>query len=533
MPSAQPNFILFITDQQRADHLGCYGHPVLKTPHIDGIAARGVAMDRFYVASPVCMPNRASLMTGRMPSAHGVRSNGIPLSRSSATFVDLLAEAGYRTALIGKSHLQNFTGQGPVFRKPAAPEDVRKPPATLAQAIDHRLEGAPYEEENPTAWERGKRAVNVPFYGFQHVQLVTGHGDQCSGDYLHWLRERRPEAERLRSAAAALPHDYVCPQAVRTALPEELYPTSCIRERAVEYLRNTAAREKDKPFFLMVSFPDPHHPFTPPGKYWDMYQPGEMPRPPAFTRSDWRASPFVERLLSARESGKANVLSQAAFAVNEREALEARALTCGMIGCIDDAVGDVLAALEASGRSEDTVLVFMSDHGDYLGDHRILLKGASLYQGIVRTPFIWSDPRSPNQGIRSGALGSTIDVAATILERARLAPYAGMQGVSLLGTLEGGKDARESVFMQYDHQLGPSRPGRMLRTHGLVTRDWRVSIAEGIPGGELYHLARDPDEFFNVWNDRGALEDKCGLLAQLARAEMESVDELPLPTGRA
>src|SRR5205823_10628192 len=86
----RPNFILFVTDQHRADFLGCYGHPVLRTPNIDSIAARGTAFDRFYVASRVCMPNRASLMTGRMPSVHGVRSNGIPLSMNAVTFVDLL-----------------------------------------------------------------------------------------------------------------------------------------------------------------------------------------------------------------------------------------------------------------------------------------------------------------------------------------------------------------------------------------------------------------------------------------------------------
>ena len=109
----RPNFILFINDQHRHDYLGCYGHPVVKTPNIDSIAARGVAFDEFYVASPVCMPNRATLMTGRMPSVHGVRSNGIPLSRDAVTFVDLLRAAGYDTALIGKSHLQNFTGRPP------------------------------------------------------------------------------------------------------------------------------------------------------------------------------------------------------------------------------------------------------------------------------------------------------------------------------------------------------------------------------------------------------------------------------------
>ena len=107
--SSRPNFLLFITDQHRADFLGCYGHPVLRTPNIDSIARRGTAFDRFYVASPVCQPNRASLMTGRMPSVHDVRSNGIPLSMEAVTFVDLLRDAGYRTALVGKSHLQNFT----------------------------------------------------------------------------------------------------------------------------------------------------------------------------------------------------------------------------------------------------------------------------------------------------------------------------------------------------------------------------------------------------------------------------------------
>ena len=104
---SRPSFILFITDQHRADFLGCYGHPIVRTPHINSMATRGTAFDRFYVASPVCMPNRSSLMTGRMPSVHGVRCNGIPLSMNAVTFVDLLRNAGYRTALVGKSHLQN------------------------------------------------------------------------------------------------------------------------------------------------------------------------------------------------------------------------------------------------------------------------------------------------------------------------------------------------------------------------------------------------------------------------------------------
>ena len=136
----RPVFVLFITDQQRADFVGCYGHPLLKTPNIDRIAAGGIAFDRFYVASPVCMSNRASLMTGRMPSVHGVRSNGIPLSRKAVTFVDLLRDAGYETALIGKSHLQNFTPGAPIVKAPEAPEGYRAPRGDLAEALRHPLE---------------------------------------------------------------------------------------------------------------------------------------------------------------------------------------------------------------------------------------------------------------------------------------------------------------------------------------------------------------------------------------------------------
>ena len=106
----RPNFLFIITDQHRADHLGCYGNDIVRTPNIDGLAAAGTRWDRFYVANPICMPNRASIMTGRMSSVHGARHNGIPLSKNHTTFVELLRDAGYSTGLIGKSHLQSFTG---------------------------------------------------------------------------------------------------------------------------------------------------------------------------------------------------------------------------------------------------------------------------------------------------------------------------------------------------------------------------------------------------------------------------------------
>ena len=133
----RPNFLFFITDQHRADYLGCYGHPVLKTPHIDSIAARGIRFEPFYVATPVCMPNRATLMTGRMPSVHGARSNGLPLSLRANTFVDSLRASGYTTALVGKSHLQNFTGQPAILKRPPRVHVTRCSIPVLPRLISH------------------------------------------------------------------------------------------------------------------------------------------------------------------------------------------------------------------------------------------------------------------------------------------------------------------------------------------------------------------------------------------------------------
>ena len=129
--SARPNFLFFFTDQQRWDHVGYAGNPVLRTPNIDRIAAAGSWLSRFYVSSPTCMSNRATFMTGRIPRVNGVRYNGIPLDLDSVTFVDLLLAAGYRTALIGKSHLQGMTSEAAKVPREAYPDGLAPPPDEL------------------------------------------------------------------------------------------------------------------------------------------------------------------------------------------------------------------------------------------------------------------------------------------------------------------------------------------------------------------------------------------------------------------
>jgi arylsulfatase A-like enzyme len=528
------NFLLFITDQHRVDYLGCYGHPVLKTPHIDSIAAHGTRFERFYVATPVCMPNRSTLMTGRMPSLHGVRSNGSPLSLRANTFVDALRAGGYATALVGKSHLQNFTGQGP-FVKPAPPRDGDQVLGEeFAEAVKPSASDGRYDQESPSRWSSGRDfTLQTPFYGYQHVDLCTEHGDRVGGHYYAWLKSQRPDADALRDRKNQLAHDYVCPQAIRTAIPEELYPTRYIGDKSCQWLDDYAQAKRRDPFFLMVSFPDPHHPFTPPGRYWSMYRPQDMALPPSFDHGNRPLARPVAWALAQRDSGNAEVGGQAAFAVGEREAREAMALSCGMIAMIDDAIGRVLARLKACGLADDTVVIFTTDHGDFLGDHRLLLKGPAHYEAITHVPFIWAEPGA-RAARRTNVLAGTLDIAATILDRAQVEPYNGLQGVSLKPVIEGSSSvARDSLVIEDDQQRAVFGlpPASRLRT--LVTARWRMTIIQGDSYGELYDLENDPHELDNLFEDPAHRGVRAELMEKLAYREMELADRSPLPTGRA
>ncbi len=178
-----------------------------------------------------------------------------------------------------------------------------------------------------------------------------------------------------------------------------------------------------------------------------------MALPPNFDHGNRPLARSVAWALAQRASGKANTSEQAAFAVDEREAREAMALSCGMITMIDDAIGRVLATLQARGLAEDTIVIFTTDHGDFLGDHRLMLKGPAHFEAITHVPFIWAEPgRGPAR--TADTLAGTLDIAATVLDRAQIQPYNGIQGESLLPAIGGGALAnpRDAMVIEDDQQ---------------------------------------------------------------------------------
>ena len=515
----QPNFLFIICDQLRADHLGCYGNPVIRTPHIDGLAARGARFARSYVAYPVCMPNRACLMTGRMASDHRGINNGIPLDLEATTFVDVLAHQGYRTGLIGKSHLQGYTPLDHPMYGFIADDDLAPPPEELQDAVRRSRWSQGYRVERRIAsGELAHEPYRDGFYGFQHAELVTRHADFTDGHHLTWAKRQRPDFENLVGAENALPDQrYRGPQSWRTAVPPELYSTQFIAERSKAYIAEATAAEQ--PFFLQVSFTDPHHPFTPPGKYWDMYEPDNIPLPNSFGQI---TTPRLKQVYNLHAEGKHKRKGGFAMPVDEKEARALLALTYGMISFIDDAIGEILAQLETQGLLESTVVVFMSDHGDLGGDHGVMLKRMHHYQGLIRVPTLWVEP----DGVSSERddLVSTIDFPTTILKRAGIQPFNGAMGRDIFSD-------PEPDGLMIEEQAGQPRPGTSnplgLRT--LVTRTHRMTLSPDDNFGELYDLANDPDENLNIFDDLKIADTRAELMEIMVRRMMQLQTTSPFP----
>lgn len=513
----RPNILFITTDQLRADHLGCYGNKVVSTPHIDGLSARGRQYGRAYVASPVCMPNRASLVTGRMPSLHGVRHNGLNLPLDSMTIAEAMRQAGYRTALSGKPHFQCVTDAPPPMK---AARGCRRAEARAGGAGRYDQESGPLWRADPG------RHLDLPYYGFDDVDLAVGHGDEVDGHYNAWVASKGYDLEALRGPENALAEaDRGVFQAWRTAVPEEVYPTRFVEEKTIEALARYAAAP-EQPFFHWVSFCDPHHPFSPPGRYWDMYDPAEVELPPSFHASPRPA--HMAALHRLRDAGQANTAGTAAIAVSEEEARAAIALTYGMVSMVDDAVGAILAALAAHGLADNTIVVFMSDHGDLMGEHGAIFKGPFHYDGVVRVPLIWADPRYSG-AVHCDDLIGTVDISVTLLEAAGVSAFNGQSGRPFLSRDGTPLVPRDAVLIEDEIQADLPGTDVRGRARTLITRRWRLTIYDGIGTGELIDLESDPAELENLWRSPAAREVRAELTERLVREMIANSETSPLP----
>lgn len=510
------SIIVIVADQLRDTHLGFRRMVPVRTPHIDRLAANGHVFDRAFAGNPICMPNRATIMTGMWPSAHGLRTNGLPLDPRINTFARVLRGRGWRTAAVGKLHLQPM---GYPY------EDYQLDQIRAAMpALWERAVAGPFGEgfESWEAFERhaeGELVLPPDYYGFDDVALVVGHGDRVSGNYVKWARARGLDPRTVGGHEAARSTYPGWNHVWESAIPAELHATSYIAEESISRLEGYAQSKED--FLLFVSFPDPHHPFAPPSEYFHRHRPADMPLPATFD-DDHAASPdYIQQIVARR--GTPDIDPMMLWSPTADQYRHALAAELGAIELIDDAVGRIMEAVHGLNLADETLVLFTADHGDVFGDHGLMLKHFTHYDPVIRVPLILG-----GAGIGSGAhraLASSADIAPTLLDLTGSAALAGAQGRSLRPLLEGRSEGwRRSVLVEEDQPYGLEFLPGPVRLRTVVTDDLRYTRISGTDVAELYDLRADPDERVNLVSSDPDLrhEADAAMVAELMRVVDDS-----------
>ncbi|MHB1486257.1 MAG: sulfatase family protein [Acidimicrobiales bacterium] len=473
--------LLVTTDQQRYDTLGCNGGTLARTPIVDGLAADGIRYERAVPQSVVCMPSRATILTGQHPTSHGVWMNGVPLPVDAPSIAELLHGVGYRTALIGKAHFE------PYFDP-------------FARFTENRMGGT------------GTTPSGGTHRGFEHLEFAT-HGAAGQLHYARWLQTEHPEAVGLFYAvldadlqvSAAGGGDTGAPQVHVNAVPREWYHTDWVADRTISWLDSL---EADEDWFCWMSFPDPHHPWDPPQSevgrvdWWDVPLPAGYPESAGEREALLDAKPRHWRLwydgtLVSNYEAPAKWVPATMTADMVREVNARNAVECELI---DEAVGRVLQAIAARGWDDDVDIVFTTDHGELQGDFGLLFKGPYHVDGLMRLPLIWRP--APRVAVTPSTVTTPVglvDLAPTFCAIAGVSTPAWMEGQHLPVDDTSGP---ERVLTEWDSELfGVDVHLRTITRDRWVCTAYRPGTVHDGTEGELYDLVDDPLQRTNRWDD--------------------------------
>ena len=466
-----PNILWICSDQQRYDTIAALGNSRIRTPHIDQLVEEGAAFTQAYCQSPVCTPSRASFLTGRYPRTTRCRQNGQTIPPDERLLPRMLADAGYVCGLSGKLHLSSCSD------------------GKVEERIDDGYSTFHWSHHPQPDW---------PENAYQ--QWLTAKG--VTWDELY----REPETAY-----------------VKAGVPTEYHQTTWCAETAIDFIRE----QRDEPWLFSVNMFDPHHPFDPPAEYLQRYDPDDMPLP-KWRDGELDVKPAVQQRDHRGAHDQPGFMEFAALSDDKKRRITAAYYA--MVELIDDQVGRMVAVLEESGQRENTIVIFMSDHGEMLGDHGFYLKGPHFYDEAVRVPLVMSWPGRFQAGLRSDALVELTDLAPTLMDACGFPPEPQMQGRSFLRILTGDSDPlrhRDAVFCEYLNSWTHQRAyGSMLRT-----RSEKIVAHHGTEPGELYDLDSDPDEFVNLWDAPAHTDTKARLLKQLSDAIAFTADPLPKRRG--
>jgi choline-sulfatase len=424
-----PNVLWICADDHAAYVIGAYGNRQVKTPAIDRLTLGGLRFDRAFCNSPVCTASRQSFLTGRYPRTIGVTQLATALPEEETTLAELLKSAGYATAAMGKMHFNSGLSHG---------FDLR------LDLTDHARELA----------QRGRRP------GPAGVEVLP-----------QWRPFRDPASVWLNSRVLPL------------GMFDEEMPGSWLAQAARRYLRGRGQAPR-QPFFLMVSFYEPHSPFHFPYEFAGRHAAARFTAPPVDAADEWQIPAIFRDLTPLQKQGIA-----AAYYTS--------------VEFLDRNVGLVLEALDQAGLAEETLVIYTGDHGYMLGQHGRFEKHC-CYEPAIRAPLVIRWPGRAGSAAKTDALVEFIDIVPTVLDCCGVPAPATVQGQSLVPLLNGLRhDHRDAIIVEYaENEEAAIRTERWKLIYCTGRRDRQDGYAAaGPPPGRtlrLFDLVNDPEERTNL-----------------------------------
>lgn len=476
----KPNILWICSDQQRFDSLGCYGNAYVHTPNIDQLAAEGALFENCYSQNPVCSPSRASFLTGRYPHNTGCRQNGQPIYRNAVTVPKLLHDAGYTCGLSGKYHLS-----------PAAPYRIPQ--------SERRIEDDGYD-----------------YFAWSH-----GHAGKHPGNQYQMFLKKNNVEYKTESTEFC--------EWIEYGMPERYHQTAWCVDQAIGYINY--CKDFDMPWMFSINFFDPHCPFDPPKEYLERYLDhiDDLPLP-NYVEGELRNKPSYQSVLHkfCEQDKNKNIKEIHPDQLSERDHRYIKAAYYAMVDLIDAQVGRLVNFLKETGEYENTIIVYMSDHGEMLGDHGIYYKSMCLYEGAVHVPLIIHYPKMI-QPCRYSQNVELMRIAPTLVEAAGLPAEIGMQNKSLWkNMLERDIEVGEDTITEYYNSL-VCNFGMPKENYNTMVRsgNYKISLCHGTNEGELYDLSKDPNETNNLFYSQEYSEIKQDMLIRLCNKMAWTTDPLP------
>lgn len=491
----RPNILLITSDQQHFNTLGAFNKEI-KTPNLDKMIAEGTTFNRAYCPNPTCTPTRGSIITGMHPSQHGGWSLGTKVPEDIHTIGDDLMAIGYKTALVGKAHFQ------PLDSTDEYPSIEAYP--TL-QDLDF--------------W-KSFNSKDTPWYGFGHCELTRNHTDEAhvGQHYALWLEEKGcvDWKQYFRKPTGYLENK----RERQWLIPEEFHYNNWIAERTNALMSDYV--ENDEPFFLWSSFFDPHPSYCVPDPYFSMYDPDKLTLP-TYTEGEFDHMPPQYAMTKGDTNEPFNEFLESGYCnhgfnthIKDQDLLRQQlSIYYGMVTMMDKYIGKIVDQLETLGIADNTIVVFSTDHGHFIGHHGLSAKGAFHYEDMIKIPYIVKYPGKVPAGKTSEALQSLVDLAPTFLSLIGEKVPGCMSGVDQSHVWLGIEDeARDHIICENHHQ--PTKVH--LKTY--VDKRYKLTVYYNQTYGELFDLEKDPGEINNLWDKPEFSQLKSELMLKYIWAEL-------------